>query len=396
MSLRLSKWYNNYQAPSVLMVDDLNDVYIQQYEASYKNDWGYLGQSKGSIYTFLEEKLLVDFPEIKMTFFVPYLKHNVVNENAKIEQKKHAIGEREEFTLFLKELIKQGHEISHHGSNHGEYIDANVVSTVNNFKHEWELFDHVDKGVNVTKQGVEVFKKYLDFDVVGGKFCGYRSRENSLEIIDKCNFEYWCDKVNFNTGSYKEEIFGENKVLSFPTNFAGNAFVRLSYITGDRGKDKKKRMTKYFQFIYNLFQYKRLRDLYKNGEIMSIQEHISPATSSGLTQSTNLVSDIESLRKIYTFFSEKSIWYATCKEISRYIYVRENCSLKIENEILILEFNNYKKLDNLIVSIEDMDYFELIDAGKKRYKSKKNRDKYVVNLDVFNPINRYKVERNEK
>ena len=49
---KISKWLNNFQAPAVLMIDDLSDAYINVYSESYKNDWGYMCDQDGSSFSF--------------------------------------------------------------------------------------------------------------------------------------------------------------------------------------------------------------------------------------------------------------------------------------------------------------------------------------------------------
>ena len=395
MPLEISKWYNNYQAPAVLMIDDLSDAYIEKYPESYKNDWGYLCDVRGSAYDFLTKNLLERFPDIKITFFVPYLRHNVINDNTREDYKKFDVGKREVFTRFLRFLESSGHEIAHHGSNHGIYIDKTNLSTVNNFKHEWELFKNIEDGLEVTSKGIEIFQKDIGISIVGGKFCGYKKRDNSLEIIDRCGFDYWCDDVNFNHKEYAHKIFGQNKVISFPTNVAGNAFVRLNYLTGNEKKDRQKRVTKYFQPLYSLLQYFHLFKLYKQGYIISIQEHISPATSSGLVQSTNIITDKNSLNTIYNFLENKSIWYATCKEISNYLYIRDNSVVSIEDNYVIIKFNNYKKNKNTIISIDSRKEFSLIVDNQSRL-SQKNNNRFVMNLNIIHGENKFLINRGLK
>lgn len=394
MVFEIAQWYNHYQAPSVLMIDDLSDAYIDIYPESYKNDWGYLCEAEGSAYDFLQKHVLTQFPDIKITFFVPYLKHNVINNNTKEAYKKFDIGEREAFTNFLIKLEESGHEIAHHGSNHGEYIDENNLSTVNNFKHEWELFEETNRGVEVTLEGVQRFEKYLHRTIQGGKFCGYKQRLNSLEIIDQSQFLYWCDEVNFNHKHYEHTRFGEHKVISFPTNFAGNAFIRLSYITGDKKKDRKKKITQYLQPIYDVLQYKQLNWLYEEGYIISIQEHISPSTSSGRVQSSNIITDKESLTKLYDFLSTKSIWYATCQEIATYLYTKENSSLTSFGEQLIIYFNNHKKVSNTILSIYSDRAFTLFSPSSwtESMVAVKNNHQFVVNVPVHHGKNAFMVK----
>lgn len=383
---RIAKWFNNFQAPVVLMIDDLSDSYIDVYSQSYKNDWGYLCDKDGSSYYFLQTKLLNLFPYIKITFFVPYLRHNVINENSKFQFKKYALGERKEYTDFLKRLTKQGHEIAHHGSNHGEYIDKNIVSTVNNWTHEWALFSNVETGVNTTLNGVKKFKEVCNINVLGGKYCGYIAIENSQEIIDKCNFLYWCERTTFNADDYCEESFGQNEVISFPTTIAGNSFVRLSYITGDKQKDMKKKFFKYFQPLYNILSYVRIYKHYLKRNIISIQEHISPSKTSGMVQSANIVSDIKSLHRIFRFLKKFSIWYANCKEIATYIYVREHSEIFLDGNKINIIFQNNKNLIDTMVTITNNKIFTLR-KNDQVFTSMKHNGSWVVNLPITNGNN---------
>ena len=373
------------------MIDDLSDAYIDVYTESYKNDWGYLCDEDNSSYHFLQQKLLTFFPHIKITFFVPYLRHNVINEIGTLEFKKYSLGERSEYTDFLKRLREEGHEIAHHGSNHGEYTDKNVQAIVNNWTHEWALFNNIEDGVKITLNGVRRFKEICNINVVGGKYCGYIARENSREIIDRCDFLYWCERPNFNTSEYNDDFFGKNEIISFPTTVAGNSFVRLSYITGDVQKDKKKKFLKYFQPLYNLLSYIKIYLLYNNTNIISVQEHISPSTTSGIVQSANIVSDMSSLHKIFSFLQKLSIWYANCEDIAKYIYTREHSDIILEANRLNIIFRNKKNLKNTIISIANDEKFTLI-KDNKVYKSIKNNGLYVVDLSINNGDNIFNIK----
>ena len=377
----LAKWHKNYQSPCVLMIDDLSDAYIKVYEETHKNDWGYFTNQENSAYNFLKKNLLKKFPAIKITFFVPYARHNVINENTPHAYEKYAVGERQPFSDFLQHLIQEGHEIAHHGSNHGAYRDKNNLATVKNFQHEWERFETIEEGVTVTTEGIKRFKEASNIDISGGKFCGYIKRENSLEIINQCNFLYWCDEVNFVHKNYASHTFGSNHVISFPTNYAGNSFIRLSYKTGDKKRDQKKKFLKYFQPLYNLFVYQQLHKLYKEGEIISIQEHISPSTTSGNIQSANIVSDIQSLNKLYNYLDKKSIWYANCEEIAQYYYTLQNSQFIHKNNQLIISFNNPKKINNASISIISPKAFRLTQQ-EQHFSSQHNNHQHVISLPI--------------
>ncbi len=389
---KIAKWFNNYQAPAVLMIDDLSDSYIDVYADSYKNDWGHLCDKPGSSFKFLEKNLLENYPYIKITFFVPYLKHGVINENSRYQYKKFSLGERKEYTGFLKKLDEKGYEIAHHGSNHGEYVDKNNPSTDDgNWIHEWELFGDIASGVKTTLNGVKRFKNICDIDIAGGKYCGYKTIDNSQAIIDKCNFLYWCDKINFLEKDYKEGFFGQNRTVSFPTNFNGNSFVQLSYKSGKKKRDMLTKFTRYFQPIYNLLIYIKLYGLCKKGYIISIQEHISPSTSAGTLQAPNIITDIESLHKIFKFLKRFSIWYATCKEIGIYIHTRDNCKTIRKKNELVINFNNYKNINNPVISVVNEKPFRLTNAHQS-FSSQEHNGRHVANLPIINGSNVFKTE----
>lgn len=385
---KIAKWHNNHQSPCVLMIDDLSDAYINVYPETYKNDWGFLTNADESLFRFLEDNLLKRFPKIKITFFVPYLRHAVINESCRYDIKKYDVGERAEFSRFLKHLIESGHEIAHHGSDHGKYIDLNKCTTQGNWIHEWGLFDDIEEGVRITQHGKDVFYKTTGVQITGGKYCGYVSRDNSSEIIDRCGFDYWCEIGRYQADETR--FFGENKVFSFPTSFAGNTFVRLTYTTRRPSIDQKKRYLKYFQPLYNLTGFYRLWKLYRDGSIISVQEHISPSTSAGTVQSANIISDIDSLKKIFSFFESRSIWYATCNEITRYIYTRNNCSITIHDDSLVIHFNNIKNLSDSAVSVAFQDYFEL-HQNNTVYRSTFINKSHVVSIPLCTGINKFRL-----
>jgi len=388
--LKIAQWFNNYQAPVVLMIDDLSDAYISVYDETYKNDWGYFCNTEGSVFNFLHEKLLRQYPEIKITFFVPYLKHAVINENTPFTYKKYALGERKEYINFLKYLVLEGHEIAHHGSDHGRYINNKKVSTVQNWIHEWALFDNIETGVNITLDGVNRFKEYANIDVLGGKYCGYISINNSQEIIDQCDFLYWCEKANYTVEDYGSSYFGRNNIISFPTNFAGNSFVRLSYMTGHPKRDKKKKFLKFLQPLYNFISYYKLLKLYQQRHIISIQEHISPSTASGTIQSANIVTDISSLKKTYGFLYKHSIWHATCHDIAKYISVRDNSLIDIQDNEVIVVFTNKKRLQHTKISIIGEEPFSLMSITQQIFQSTENNGTHVVNIPIVDGRNIYK------
>lgn len=388
----LARWYDNYQAPCVLMIDDLSDALIEAYQESYKNDWGYLTDTQGSVWRFLEDELLSKFPEIKITFFVPYLKHGVISEVSPYKISKYAFGERPVYTQFLQKLVSLGHEIAHHGSNHGAYHDPHISNITHNWTHEWALFDSVEEGVKITQEGVKRFATLGNIPVVGGKYCGYIAIANSHHIIDQCHFLYWCEGVNYLTKTYLPSFKGESHYLSFPTNFAGNSFVRLTYTTNDPSRDRKKAFLKFLQPLYSLKMVKELKYLYDHGHIISIQEHISPSTTWGLVQSSNIVSDIVSLRKIFQFLSRRSIWYATCATIARYCHIRDSATLQWDEQSLTIHVRSpYASEQTLLTIISDREITLQYDHAL--YPTYKKNGIHIVSVPVKEGENIFQIAK---
>lgn len=387
-NFRFANWYNNHQSPAVLMIDDLSDGYLDIYSESYKNDWGYLCDREGSSLHFLKSRLLDFFPAIKITFFAPYARHGIMNENCKIPVKKYAVGERSEYSAFLQKLVSEGHEIAHHGSDHGRYVNPMDCRVGDNWIHEWLLFDSEEEGVKITLEGVNRFRQSSGVHISGGKFCGYAFRENSQAIIDQCNFLYWCEHGDYRWN--EQTYFGQNKIFSFPTTYAGNTFVRLIYKTGEAKRDRKKLITRFFQPLYNLLGYYKLRKLYQRGNIISIQEHISPSTTWGNVQSSNIITDIESLKKIFKFLKPLDIWYATCEEIALYHYVKTHCSLHWTDNQIDIHFDNVRKLENTRISLISDEPFTLERNGEI-VSSAKRKNVYVTTLSLKSGSNEYQI-----
>ncbi|MCE9828570.1 DUF2334 domain-containing protein, partial [Shewanella algae] len=231
----------------------------------------------------------------------PYLKHNVISDEDYVI--KNNISDREVFIRYVKKLVTCGHEIAYHGSNHGIYKDSGWVQ-------EWELFESQEEANLSVREGIEYFNKNLGINIVGGKYCGYRYNDFSDLSIVSNGLKYWCKDAALDLNA---DIFvNSNSLLEFPTNLAGNAFVRYLYKKEILWKDLLSNLLRPLQSVKNKQVENKIRASILLGKIISIQEHYSPSTTRGLVQSCNVISDIKSLRRIYTILSEYDIWYATC------------------------------------------------------------------------------------
>ena len=338
-------WLDNAISPCNLMIDDLSDAYIDKYDESRRNDWGYMTDERGSSFDFLKTHLLDMYPEIKITFFVPYLKHSVISDDTNLKTIKYGIGERKEFSIFLTSLVEAGHEISHHGSTHGCYDREGI------WHQEWELFDDVNKGVTVTVEGKRVFENTIDYKLLGGKYCGYRYNQYSSDIISESNFLYWCNNAVFFIPSCGKLDDENSNVIDFPTTIPGNIFVKYKYQTEIRKKDLIKKVLSPFHFIFDFFNQRKIHKLIQARSILSIQEHYSPSTTRGIVQSANIHSDIKSLNKIFSFLTVYDIWYATCADISKYFYAKEKSSIVYTDKKLTINYDDTKKVGSTFITL---------------------------------------------
>jgi len=161
-------------------------------------------------------------------------------------------------------------------------------------------------------------------------------------------------------------------------------------MTGHRKRDNKKKLLKFFQPFYNIISYYKLLKLYQQRHIISIQEHISPSTTAGTVQSANIVTDIRSLEKTYSFLDKLSIWHATCHDIARYISVRDNCIIDTQDNEVIVVFTNKKRLMNTVVSIIGKEPFSLMSIDQQMFQSTVNNGTHVVNIPIVDGLNVYK------
>jgi len=88
--------------------------------------------------------------------------------------------------------------------------------------------------------------------------------------------------------------------------------------------------------------------------------------------------------------SHLSIWYATCMDISKYIYTRDNSQVKVKKNILEINFNNFKHIEKNIISITHEKFFK-IEIENTFITAKQNNDLYVVNLPLKHGKNLFKI-----
>ncbi|GAI52849.1 unnamed protein product, partial [marine sediment metagenome] len=144
--IKIAKWFDNYQAPVCLTIDDISDVYIKPEGIENKEitpffDWGFGLDSNGSLYRFFVDSIVKRNPEMKVTFFLPLGIHGFLNPNSNYEVENHGL-QRKDFLKFIKNTQDEYEfEIAGHGVNHNKYTDVNNPEIRNNVMLELTYID---------------------------------------------------------------------------------------------------------------------------------------------------------------------------------------------------------------------------------------------------------------
>lgn len=366
--MNICKWYNNSESPVIFMIDDLANVWVDSNnngEIDIEEDWGYAGFSEKSSFKYLENNILKDFQNIKVTFFVPVGNRVGMIKNPNIKSVSKAINSSEKSKDFFKKINDCNRfEVAYHGTDHGK-----VGKTNTDFIQEWELFNSVEEANLKTKEGIDIYFDTLGENPLGGKYCGYISNEFSDKSIDELGFLWWCRFCNLDVEKAIKEnrieenfhgrdknfitnndikFFGENKVIDIPTTVNGGLLTSIYNLSGNI---IKRNLKKFFPHILINKKLKLIDNLLKNNLVISIQEHISPARDDGRRQTPNIYDDRLSLIKIFEYLNSKPVWFCTCSELAKYVYYRENLSI-LENENgFSLNLANIKFYNDFKISI---------------------------------------------
>ena len=208
------------------------------------------------------------------------------------------------------------YEIAYHGTTHGK-----VGNTVYDFKQEWELFNSVQEAIETINKGEEVYKDVFGYYPKGGKYCGYKTNEFSDKSIDMTGFFWWCrfwnkglvyDKNCIIGGRDLNPItnldiktFGENKVIDIPSTLYGGLFTGIFTSNIKTLKGIVKRVLRKYLIKKKL---KEIQYLLENKLVISIQEHISPASDGGESQTPNIIDDEKSLKFIFNYLKNKNVF----------------------------------------------------------------------------------------
>jgi peptidoglycan/xylan/chitin deacetylase (PgdA/CDA1 family) len=267
----------------------------------------------GSALQLLEESLLREFPEVKVTFFVvagalsPYTRHQPFTYAASLDATAKS-------TEFFRDLSRDPRfELAYHGFNHGS-----PGARTEDFAQEWREFPSRQAAVQQTRAGLEIFRRTTGSVPQGGKYGGWDYNDFAGDAVNDCGFLWWCrdwtprDVTGRTADSYYEpQFFGQNLVLALPSTVHGQLW--------NRGQ---------------------IDLLLARRQIIAVEEHIAPVRPDGLIQTPNVVDDMQELRRLFRYLRRRDIWYATGSEVASYAVARERSLIyDVEREGFSLRYD---------------------------------------------------------
>lgn len=294
-----AEWLHDARSPVVLMVDDLTNAWHNSRGGDTwepGGDWGGGLDRPGSALRFMEDELLHDYPEARVTFFTVagpiscYTTHQPFSYAAPLDAD-------EASRRFFSALASDPRfELAYHGHNHGTPGDRTET-----FLQEWRGFPSHAAAVAQTRRGLETFVKAIGVAPRGGKYGGWDYNEYADGAIDATGFLWWCRDWmprdltgRVADGYYEPHFFGRNLVVALPTTVHG-------YFWDSRQIDL----------------------LLEKRQVIGIEEHIAPLRPDGRVQTPNIVDDMPDLRRLYQYLRGKPVWHANGTEIASYVIARE-------------------------------------------------------------------------
>lgn len=330
MDIELCKWKYGKQAPVVLMIDDFANKYMMDRdEGKYLgSDWGGRCYKKNGLYEILQERLLKQFPYLRITMFLVVGRREELIPNGK-KSVSLPIDANKEFSEFLTALANNSsYEIAYHGLNHGKIVNGFL-------KQEWMCFKSLAEAKNTIKTAVSMYEETTSKKFMGGKYCGYEYNNFSDQSIIDSGFEWWCRHwdgeifLGSENPEYSLELQNFGGVVDIPSTVDGSIFSTKNPRTlFSKGFIKGL----YYQIKYGITIEQILDSLITHSQIINIQEHSSPMREDEKRQQPNIIDDLENIIYILRYLSSYDLWYATCHEIAEYfnVYRRTKISMMYE------------------------------------------------------------------
>lgn len=297
--IKKAEWLNDARSPVMLGVDDLANAWHNRRGGGRwerGGDWGGGLWEHGSALRLLEDGLLRDFPDLKVTFFTVAgsLSSYTLQQPFSYAAPLDANDESRKIFRFLASDSR--FELAYHGFDHGT-----AGNRAEDFVQEWRGFPSREVAVAQTKRGLEIFSRVTGASPHGGKYGGWDYNSFADEVVDDCGFFWWCrDWMPRDvTGRipdeyYDPQFFGRNLVVALPSTMHGHFWDR-----------------------------RQIDLLLARRQVIAVAEHIAPIRPDGLIQTPNIVDDLGDLRSLFRYLRGKNVWYATGSEIASYVIARE-------------------------------------------------------------------------
>ncbi|GIP27530.1 hypothetical protein J23TS9_26600 [Paenibacillus sp. J23TS9] len=339
MQIERCKWYNNARSPVLFMIDDLANAWVDTSGNGIVDegeDWGFFRDEERSSFRFLQERVLADHPEVKVTFFVPVGERVGMIRNPVCSMYSKPINADEASRDFFRQVHQHpSFELAYHGTTHGV-----VGEEAKDFVQEWASFSSLNEALVRIGEGLDIFMDAVGTRPMGGKYCGYTSNTFSDESIDESGFEWWCRYWNRGktessndpscgtdsdpVTNYDVKRFGKSGVLDIPSTVNG-ALLNSVYHGRNTIKDIVKQT---FKKSFIRWKLREIDGLLKRRLVISVQEHIAPSRDDGKRQSPNIFDDRESLLQIFRHIRGKKVWYCTCSELADYVNLRDHVQIE--------------------------------------------------------------------
>jgi hypothetical protein len=295
VSIDKAKWFGHASSPVLFMIDDLTNSWVERNGRELDGpdyDWGGKHRAANGVVRFLEDRLFRRFPQIKTTYFTVVGEMSPFSTQATFASAKPMNSDTASAEFFRSLGRSSTTELAYHGLTHGIPRERPA-----DFVQEWESFQTLEAGLAQIEKGKAIYREVMGHEPEGGKYGGYRTNHLSERTVEHSGFLWWCRDwtPRDTTGAvpdqcYEVAYFGEKrKVVSIPSTVHGRHWTRAQI---DR--------------------------LLRHGQVISVQEHISPRRPDGRTQTPNIYDDIDALSRLFTYLATQPVWYATASEVARY------------------------------------------------------------------------------
>ncbi|WP_179231909.1 hypothetical protein [Paenibacillus cineris] len=335
MRIELCKWYNGAASPVLFMIDDLANAWVDTNsngKVEWGEDWGFFRNEDQSSFRFLEERILREYPDVKVTFFVPVGCRVGMVIEPQLTMVSEPINATEDSRAFFRFIHHHpNYELAYHGTTHG--VPGRLAA---DFRQEWASFGSLDEALQRIGEGLHIFEDAAGARPLGGKYCGYTSNEFSDESINSSGFTWWCRYWNrglesgisdptFGTDpdpltNYDIKRFGSRGVIDIPSTVNG-ALLNGAFGSVRSPKGAVKRM---LRKTYIRQKLRSVDALMEHQLVISIQEHIAPSRDDGKRQSPNIFDDSASLIQLFSYLKGKNVWYCTGSELADYVNTRDH------------------------------------------------------------------------